>query len=189
MDTVPKTMPVLIKCTVRPDYLNRLLVNYPDHKISYSPEFLRAVSANEDFANQTYMVLGGGDPNSMWEDLFRSSLKNLNKVLHCTLTEASMLKYTTNCFLSVKVAFFNQIYDMCKLNGSDYNTVISMLQLDERIGNSHMQVPGPDGSRGFGGACFPKDTNAFVHYTDQLGVSHTLVESAIKYNKKVRKNP
>jgi nucleotide sugar dehydrogenase len=188
MDTVPANIPVLIKCTVRPDYLNRLLVNYPNHKICYSPEFLRAVSADEDFANQEYIVLGGEDPDSMWEDLFRTSLKNLNKVLHCTLTEASMLKYTTNCFLSVKVAFFNQLYDMCKINGADYNTVIDMLKLDERIGNSHMQVPGPDGSRGFGGACFPKDTNAFVHYSDSLDISHTLVESAIKYNKKIRKN-
>jgi len=189
MDTVPASVPVLIKCTVRPDYLNRLLINYPNHMICYSPEFLRAVSANEDFANQTYMVIGGFDPNCMWEDLFRSSIKSLNNVEHCSLTEASMVKYATNCFLSVKVAFFNQLYDICQANGAEYNTVIELLQMDDRIGYSHMQVPGPDGSRGFGGACFPKDTNAFIHYTDSLQVSHTLVESAVKYNKKVRKNP
>jgi len=187
MDQVPETMPVLIKCTVRPDYLNRLLVNYPRHKICYSPEFLRAATANQDFADQTYMVLGGEDPDGMWEELFKSNLKNLNKVVQCTLTEASMVKYTTNCFLAVKLTFFNQIYDMCQVNGADYNTIIDILKLDERMGTSHMQVPGPDGVRGFGGACFPKDTNAFVHYTDRLTVSHTLVESAIKYNKKIRK--
>jgi len=187
MDTVPETLPVLIKCTVRPDYLNRLLVNYPNHNICYSPEFLRAATADEDFANQTYMILGGEDPNDIWGELFMSSLKNLNTIEYCTLTEASMLKYATNCFLSVKVAFFNQIYDMCHLNGADYNKVIELLKMDERIGSSHMQVPGPDGSRGFGGACFPKDTNAFIHYADKIGLIHTLVESAIKYNKKVRK--
>jgi UDPglucose 6-dehydrogenase len=189
MDTVPETMPVLIKCTVRPDYLNRLLVNYPKHSICYSPEFLRATTANEDFANQTYMLLGGEDPNNLWSDLFRQSLKNLNSVVYCTLTEASMVKYATNCFLSVKVTFFNQLYDMCRENGANYDSVINMLKMDNRIGMSHMQVPGPDGSRGFGGACFPKDTNAFIHYADSLQVSHTLVESAVKYNKKVRKNP
>jgi len=187
MDTVPETIPVLIKCTVRPDYLNRLLVNYPKHNICYSPEFLRAATANEDFANQEYMILGGDNPGNIWRELFIVSLKNLNKIEHCTLTEAAMVKYTTNCFLSVKVAFFNQLYDMCQANGADYNKVIKMLKLDERIGESHMQVPGPDGSRGFGGACFPKDTNAFVHYADSLQISHTLVESAIKYNKRVRK--
>jgi UDPglucose 6-dehydrogenase len=187
MDQIDPNIPVLIKCTVRPDYLNRLLVNYPKHTICYSPEFLRAATASEDFANQTYMVLSGEDPNKMWEELFRNNLKNLNKVVHCTLTEASMVKYTANCFLSVKVTFFNQIYDMCQANGADYNTIIDILKLDERMGTSHMQVPGPDGSRGFGGACFLKDSNAFVHYTDRLTVSHTLVESAIKYNKKIRK--
>jgi len=188
MDTVPETVPVLIKCTIRPDYLNRLLVNYPKHNIAYSPEFLRAVSANEDFANQEYMILGGENPSNIWKELFTDSLKNLNNIEHCTLTEASMVKYATNCFLSVKVAFFNQLYDVCQANGADYNTVIELLQMDDRIGDSHMQVPGPDGSRGFGGACFPKDTSAFMYYADSLQMSHTLVESAIKYNKKIRKN-
>jgi nucleotide sugar dehydrogenase len=188
LDQTPQHMPVLIKCTVRPDYLDRISVDYPNHKICYSPEFLRAATANEDFANQTYMVLGGFDADWMWENLFKSSLKNLNKVIHCTLTEASMVKYAANCFLSVKLSFFNQIYDMCLENGADYNKIVELLQMDERMGTSHMQVPGPDGTRGFGGACFPKDTNAFMHYADSLRMSHTLVESAIKYNKKVRKS-
>ena len=188
MDTVPETMPVLIKCTIRPDYLNRLLVNYPKHSICYSPEFLRAATADEDFANQEYMVLGGKEPNNLWSNLFQNSLKNLNTIEYCTLAEASMVKYATNCFLSVKVAFFNQIYDMCQTNGADYNKIVELLQMDERMGSSHMQVPGPDGMRGFGGACFPKDTSAFMHYADSLQMSHTLVESAIKYNKKIRKS-
>jgi UDPglucose 6-dehydrogenase len=189
MDTVPVHIPVLLKSTIPPNYLERLLANYPNHSICYSPEFLRAVSANEDFANQTYMVMGGDDPEGMWQTLFQESCPKLKLVFNTSITEASMIKYATNCFLSVKVTFFNQIYDMCKLNGADYDLVRQVLTHDTRIGNSHMMVPGPDGSRGFGGACFPKDTNAFVHYADTLQVSHTLVESAIKYNKKVRKNP
>jgi UDP-glucose 6-dehydrogenase len=52
-----------------------------------------------------------------------------------------------------------------------------------------MQVPGPDGSRGFGGACFPKDTKAFTHYSDRLNTNMSILESAIKYNKKIRKTP
>jgi len=187
MNTVPETMPVLIKCTVRPDYLNKIVTAFPKHDIAYSPEFLRAATANEDFANQEYMILGRSNSENIWRELFITSLKNLNKIEHCTLTEASMVKYATNCFLSVKVAFFNQLYDMCQMNGADYNKVVELLKLDERIGDSHMQVPGPDGSRGFGGACFPKDTNAFIHYADSLQISHTLVESAVKYNKRVRK--
>ena len=188
MDTVPVHIPVLLKSTVPPNYLERLLVNYPDHSICYSPEFLRAATANKDFAESKYMVVGGEDPEGFWQTLFQESLSNCKLFFNVSITEASMIKYATNCFLSVKVAFFNQLYDMCQKNGADYELVRQVLTHDNRIGNSHMQVPGPDGSRGFGGACFPKDTDAFIHYCDTLQISHTLVESAIKYNKKIRKS-
>jgi UDPglucose 6-dehydrogenase len=189
MNTVPVRLPVLIKSTIPPDYLEKILKSYPDHNICYSPEFLRAATADEDFKNQTYMILGGHDPFEMWSNLFRVSLPKLKTIFYCSIAEASMAKYATNTFLSVKVSFFNQLFDMCQANNIDFDTVTSLLKLDNRIGTSHMQVPGPDGSRGFGGACFPKDTNAFVHFADRSTISHTLVESAIKYNKKVRKNP
>ena len=188
MENTPTHIPVLIKSTVPPDYLEHLLKEFPEHSICYSPEFLRAVSANEDFLNQTYMVIGGVDPDNMWQTLFETSLPNCRDFFNVNITEASMVKYVTNCFLSLKVAFFNQIYDMCQANGADYKKVIDVLLQDSRIGNSHMQVPGPDGSRGFGGACFPKDTLAFVHYCNRIQITHSLVESAIKYNKKVRKS-
>jgi UDPglucose 6-dehydrogenase len=189
MDQVPSSMPVLIKCTVRPDYLNKLVETYPNHKICYSPEFLRAATADEDFANQQNMIFGGEDPEGFWHSIFREALPNLKTTFYSKIDEASITKYAVNSFLSLKVTFFNQLYDMCQAAGIDYNTVRSLVSLDSRIGESHMHVPGPDGSRGFGGACFPKDTNAFVHYADTLSISNTLVESAIKYNKKVRKKP
>jgi UDPglucose 6-dehydrogenase len=187
MDTVPVHVPVLIKCTIPPDYLEKILKLYPDHSICYSPEFLRAATANEDFKNQENMILGGHDPFEIWSTLFRTSLPKLKTIFYCTIAEASMTKYATNTFLSVKVIFFNQLFDMCRANNIDFDTVTSLLKLDDRIGTSHMQVPGSDGSRGFGGACFPKDTDAFVHFADRFTMSHTLVESAIKYNKKIRK--
>jgi UDPglucose 6-dehydrogenase len=192
IDVLSKTpihIPILIKSTVTPAYLEKILRLYPDHSICYSPEFLRAATANEDFANQTYMVIGGDDPEGFWQTLFQESLSKCKLFFNTSITEASMIKYTTNCFLSVKVAFFNQIYDMCQNNGADFDLVRQVLSHDTRIGNSHMMVPGPDGSRGFGGACFPKDTKAFVHYSDQTNTNVSIVESAIKYNKKVRKNP
>jgi UDPglucose 6-dehydrogenase len=189
MSQVPETMPVLIKCTARPDYLEKLLKDFPNHKIVYSPEFLRAKTANEDFLNQTYMVMGGNDEDGFWQTLFQESLPKCKLFFQVSIIEAAMIKYTTNAFLSLKVTFFNQIYDMCKINGADYDAVRQVLTHDSRIGSSHTLVPGFDGERGFGGACFPKDTEAFIHYADALQVSHTLVESAVKYNKKVRKKP
>ena len=189
IDTVPVHIPILIKSTIPPNYLEKLLTKYDKHSICYSPEFLRAATADEDFKNQTYMVMGGDDPEGMWQTLFQDSCPKLKLVFNTSITEASMIKYATNCFLSIKVTFFNQLYDLCKTNGADYDLVRQVLTHDNRIGKSHTMVPGTDGLRGFGGACFPKDTDAFIHYCDAQQISHTLVESAVQYNKKVRKNP
>jgi UDPglucose 6-dehydrogenase len=189
LDKTPVHIPVLLKSTVPPDYLEKILKLYPDHSICYNPEFLRAATAVEDFANQKYMILGGDDPEGFWHNVFQEALPKCKIFFNTSITEASMVKYATNCFLSIKVAFFNQLYDLCQQNGADFELVRQVLTHDSRIGLSHTMVPGPDGLRGFGGACFPKDTNAFMHYSDRMNQSHTLVESAIKYNKKVRKNP
>lgn len=189
LNETPANVPVLIKSTVLPDKLEKIIADFPQHNICYSPEFLRAATADEDFANQEYMIISGN--SSVWKELFQGSLKKLDpfRIISCTHKEAAMVKYTTNCFLSLKVAFFNQIYDMCQSNGANYDVVSNILKNDTRIGTSHMQVPGTDGKRGFGGGCFPKDTAAFIHYCDRTGIINSLVESAIKYNKKVRKTP
>jgi UDPglucose 6-dehydrogenase len=189
MAQVPVHIPVLIKSTVRPDQLEAIIQEYPEHSICYSPEFLRAATANEDFLNQKYMVIGGEDPEAFWQTLFQKSLPNCKLFFNCTHAEASMIKYATNCWLSTKVSFFNQIYDLCQTNGTNYDLIRQVLTHDNRIGNSHMQVPGPDGSRGFGGACFPKDTSAFVQYAQDLNKALTVLESAVDYNKTVRQIP
>jgi UDPglucose 6-dehydrogenase len=187
MKEVPIHLPVLIKSTVPPDYLEKLINKYPNHSICYSPEFLRTATANADFLEQKYMILGGVDPEGFWQTLFSKALPNCKLFFNTTITEASTIKYATNCFLSTKVVFFNQLYDMCQANGAEFDLVRQVLLHDKRIGNSHTMVPGLDGDRGFGGACFPKDTNAFIHYSDRVGLTHTLVESAVRYNKKIRK--
>jgi UDPglucose 6-dehydrogenase len=188
LDQVPIHIPVLIKSTMTPPVIEALETIYKDHSICYSPEFLRQVSADEDFANQKHMVIGGEDPEGFWQDLFSTVLTKCNIYFNCSMAEASMIKYTANSFLATKVAFFNQIYDMCQANGCDYRLIRQVLTHDTRIGNSHMLVPGPDGERGFGGACFPKDTKAFRKYAYGLNKPITVLDSAIDYNKTVRKD-
>lgn len=187
LDQVPLYMPVLIKSTVTPAVVTSFKEIYPEHSICYSPEFLRAKTSVEDFINQKYIVLGGTDPDSFWHELFLNTLPNCKLVFHCTEEEASLVKYTANSFLALKVAFFNQIYDICEKTGADFDTVRHIVSQDARIGSGHTIVPGTDG-RGFGGACFPKDTQAFVHWAGSADAIPTLVESAIQYNNKVRKN-
>lgn len=189
LDNVPIYMPVLIKSTVTPSVVEGLEEIYPDHSICYSPEFLRAATADKDFINQKYVIIGGEDPECFWQDLFQGSLPNCKMVLNCTAREASMVKYTANCFLALKTSFFNQIYDICRTTNLDFDVVRHIVAQDTRIGSDHTLVPGPDGERGWGGHCFPKDTEAFIKWTNTVDCTSSLVESAVDYNKKIRKSP
>ena len=186
INQVPSTVPVLIKSTVTPERLAQLVVEFPEHNICYSPEFLTAANANIDFAAQRFMIIGGEDPNHLWKTLFQSVLLDCTLYFDCSLAEASMAKYTVNSFLSTKVGFFNQIYDICQKNGADFEIVRQMISHDKRIGASHTRVPGHDGHRGFGGACFPKDTKSFIEYANHLNTPITILEETVKYNDKIR---
>lgn len=144
--------PIMIKSTISPSYAKTL----PDN-VTYSPEFLRASSAEEDVRYQRDLVLGGGN-TKFWKDVF-----NWMKCYETDAYTASFMKYTINTFLATKVSFMNEIAD---LYDGDWGDLKPLLSLDERLGNSHMDVPGPDGKRGWGGMCFPKDVDAFLKYSD-----------------------
>lgn len=76
----------------------------------------------------------------------------------------------------------NEIYQLANALGADYKMVSWMATLDERIGDSHMRVPGPDGQLGFGGMCFPKDTSALLKYAEEVGVTLNVLDAAVKKN-------
>lgn len=189
LDNIPIYMPVLIKSTVTPSTAETFKEIYSNHSICYSPEFLRASTANADFLNQKYIIIGGEDPECFWQELFQSALPSCKIIHNCTEQEACLVKYATNSFLALKTSYFNQIYDICKSTGIDFDTVRQLMAQDTRIGSDHTLVPGPDGDRGWGGHCFPKDTQAFVKWTNVVEAPATLVELAIKYNEKVRNKP
>ena len=189
IDDVPIHIPILIKSTVTPGIAQGFKEIYPDHSICYSPEFLRANSADSDFLSQRYIIIGGEDPECFWQELFQSALPKCKIVHNCTEEEACLTKYATNSFLALKTSFFNQIYDICEKTGMDFSVVRQLISQDIRIGPDHTMVPGPDGDRGWGGHCFPKDTEAFIKWTKVIDAPSSLVESAVEYNKKVRKEP
>ena len=92
---------------------------------------------------------------------------------------ASLIKYTINSFLALKVIFFNEIksvFDNLNSN-NDWLSFINALSKDKRIGDSHMSVPGPDGKYGFGGPCFPKDVSALIEYSRELGCELSLLKA------------
>ena len=178
----------VVKSTVLPSLLDELCKLDP--KLIYNPEFLREKHANFDFVNSDMIILGG-DRNissQVSNAYLRHSRCKTKEHIFTDLKTASLIKYSINTFLASKVIFFNElnsIYEKLDVKDS-WESVINIISRDSRIGNSHMDVPGHDGKKGFGGACFPKDSSALVKYGNQLGVDLRSLKSLIKINNEIR---
>jgi UDPglucose 6-dehydrogenase len=153
---------------------------YPN--LVHNPEFLTAANANLDYVNQEFAIIGGriGAYVHEAERILRLSLPTISTVFRCSIGEASLAKYTINTFLATKVVFMNEIQQLALASNLDYNKISQIVIADRRIGTSHMQVPGPDGSFGFGGACFPKDTSALLKYAEGLDINLNTRDAVVK---------
>ena len=179
---------IVIKSTVLPSILENIKKVNP--KIIYNPEFLREKHANEDFMNSE-MIIFGGDKNiasQVSKFYLDHSVCKTKKHIFMDISSASLVKYTINTFLASKVMFFNEIHQVFnKLKSNDsWELFIKNLSLDKRIGESHMNVPGHDGKKGFGGACFPKDTAALLKYSEGIGVELHVLRAVINKNNIIR---
>jgi UDPglucose 6-dehydrogenase len=141
----------------------------------------------DDFKNQDRVILGTHEKDYFenLKSLYRLGFPNID-IIHTKPVEAEMVKYVANTFLATKVSFANEIYDICNFLDIDYDTVVDIARIDSRLGDSHWQVPGPDGKRGFGGSCFPKDINALISFCKTNNIELNTIASAWDTNLKVR---
>ena len=172
---------VVLKSTLPPSIVDDLYVKFGNDPIMnkpgplryiYSPEFIREATWEKDAVSQSFIILAGyfHDCEEL-KTLYRnhSSVAPYCRFFLVDYKEASLAKYTINSFLSTKLTFMNQIYqvylDMYNTTTTQpesWKAFTEMLSADLRIGSSHMQVPGSDGQFGYGGSCFPKDVKAFL---------------------------
>jgi len=180
---------LILKATIPPGTTEMLQNKYPLFHFVFNPEFLTEANAVNDFKNQNRIVLGGNNEETLniVSDLYKKSFPFI-PIVKMTSQEAEMVKYMTNAFLSTKVIFANEMYEICEGLGIDYERVYKAAKLDTRLGESHWKVPGPDGDFGFGGHCFPKDTNAIKYLANQHNVDTTLLNAVLAKNNKIRKN-
>ncbi len=185
---------IVLKSTVPPGTTQHLANQWTNHGWLFSPEFLTERNFIGDFLNQDRVFLGFTKQlahkevekvESLFED-FTGTQKTKADIRFCESHEAEMLKYVTNCFLATKVMFFNEMREIADELDINYERVIELLKLDSRIGKSHLNVPGPDGKRGFGGSCFPKDLNALKALCYELGLDPMMMETAWTKNLLVR---
>lgn len=181
IEDVPADVPILIKSTISLEGWRLIQRAYPKAKITFSPEFLRAQHAMEDFKNQKYTYVGGGDA-AFWSGLL--SMKLGTTVVTHDPEVLIMTKYFRNSYLAAKVSFFNQMYDICEAAGVNANEVLTYTALDDRIGSSHTTITK---ERGFGGHCFPKDTAAIVETAKQFGYDFSILREAIEYNESIHR--
>jgi UDPglucose 6-dehydrogenase len=179
---------IVNKSTVPPGTTENFNLEFENLQIVFNPEFLTERNSFEDFNNQNRIILGGPRPASTELKQIYSTVFPNAYVIKTGSKHAEMIKYFTNCFLANKISFANEMYDLCNALNLDYDKIVEYATLDNRLGNSHWAVPGPDGDFGFGGHCFPKDLSAIIKMTDDLGTINGTLKSVLKTNDKVRKN-
>jgi len=180
---------VVIKSTITPQHLTKMKKDFI-LKLVYNPEFLTEANSLQDFLDPDMQILGGKwkDCEAVEKAYIRHSSVRTVPTFKTDLSTASLIKYTINSWLATKVTFFNELKVLFEASSShsSWDQFTDILTRDPRIGNTHLKVPGPDGQPGFGGHCFPKDTNALLYYAKLKGVDLSVLKQAIKKNNSLR---
>ena len=179
---------IVIKSTISPGTTERWNRQYKNLNIIFNPEFLTERNAVKDYENQSRIILGGPRPATTEIKQIFSKVFPLAHIIKTDSTHAEMVKYLTNSFLATKVSFANEMYEICKGLDVDYDKVIEYATQDDRLGNSHWNVPGPDGDFGYGGHCFPKDVKALITVANDMDIIPLMLSATDFKNNNVRKN-
>jgi len=147
-----------------------------DFGVGMNPEFLKEGVAIQDFLNPDRIV------NGYYDDRTQQLLKELYKGFTCPLIETSvttaeMIKYASNCYLATKISFMNEIGNFCKHLGIDAYDVAEGMGTDKRIGRAFL-----NSGIGWGGSCFPKDTQALRAWAHKENQSASIIDSTIHTN-------
>jgi UDP-glucose 6-dehydrogenase len=172
----------------------------PTLHVVYSPEFLTERTAELDMQQSSRLIFGDYLPDRQ-ELQDEVDHKAYNMALVQTLfggrfpqvpqywtkmETASLVKYCSNVFFANKISIFNEFAQVAEAYGVDPMELIGMVLLDQRIGRSHFQVPGHDGKKGYGGSCFPKDVNGYIHIAGDKGVHPKMAIAGWYKNLEVR---
>ncbi len=182
---------VVIKSTVEPNTTKQLQEKFPKLQLYHNPEFLSASTAFEDFHNQKHIVIGCNNYNNNYNynnnlEIFYKSYYPDAQISLCSSTESESMKIFLNSFYAVKIQFFNELFLLCQKTETNYNNVVDLMLKNNWINPMHTKVPGNDGKLSYGGACFPKDTNALLYFMKKMDSPHLLLEATINERNKLR---
>jgi UDPglucose 6-dehydrogenase len=148
-----------------------------DFDVVSNPEFLREGSAIEDTLRPDRIVIGA--PNQQVAMTLLELYAPLERPMIITdVPSAEMIKYASNAFLATKISFVNAIANICDLAGADVTQVVKAMGMDPRIGGAFLQA-----GLGYGGSCFPKDTDALIQTAAGLGYDFRLLRAVVEVNR------
>lgn len=147
--------------------------------VASNPEFLREGAAIEDFMKPDRVVVGveSEAARKIMSDIYKSLYLRDFPIVYTDLETAEMIKYAANAFLATKISFINEVAALCERVGADVKAVARGIGLDGRIGSKFLHA-GP----GYGGSCFPKDTQALARIGQEYGVPQRITETVIAVN-------
>lgn len=156
-----------------------------DFDVCSNPEFLREGAAINDFMRPDRVVIGAESERAqeVMRALYRPLYLNETPIVFTTLETAELSKYAANAFLATKITFINEIANICEKAGANVQDVAKAMGLDGRIGSKFLHA-GP----GYGGSCFPKDTEALLRIGEKYGAPQRIVEAVVKVNEERRRD-
>jgi len=169
------------------EHLRKLIRDQQNGRLNFgivsNPEFLREGAAINDFMRPDRVVLGSRDEEAIaiMRDLYRPLYLIEAPFVLTSLEAAELTKYAANAFLATKISFINEIANLCESIGCDVHDVARAIGMDRRIGSKFLH-PGP----GFGGSCFPKDTQALTSVARDFGRDSLIVDAVIEVNRRQR---
>ena len=166
-------------------WIARTIKTYLKRKVPFdvasNPEFLREGTAIADFMKPDRVVLGV--ESSRAEKMLRELYKPLQAPLVVTdINSAELIKHASNSFLSMKISFMNAIANLCERCGADVEQVAEGMGLDHRIGKAFLKA-----GTGYGGFCLPKDVDAFIQISEELGYDFQLLKAVRAINEEQKR--
>ena len=152
--------------------------------VASNPEFLREGAAIDDFMHPDRVVVGVQNERAseVMAEIYRPLYLRDFPIMTTDLESAEMIKYAANAFLATKITFINEIAALCERTGADVKMVSKGIGMDGRIGNKFLHA-GP----GYGGSCFPKDTQALARIGQDHAMPMQIIEAVIKVNEEVKR--
>lgn len=182
LDAIPASgKTVVLKSTILPGTTDHFQGMYPGHRLLFNPEFLTESTVDEDMQHPKRQIVGytahsRGDAERVMSLLPSAPFQRI-----VDAKTAELLKYFGNAFYALKVAYANQMYDVCQKLGVPYDEMKICAAAEPMVGGTHLDIV-HKGYRGYGGKCLPKDTRSIIQLGEKLGIDLSLLKAAEEYN-------